>query len=1017
MHRSLVDLRHGIVTAASRRRKAVALFGRSLRAAGGYPGDMTRTTGRYEGADFADLVADGADIRKNPLMAEAPAPDLRIRLFGPPSATVGGAPVEVDTRKAIAILGYLAATGRRQSRDKLAALLWPDCSEDRAKAALRRTLSALRAGLKGGPLAATRHEVGLESGQTWSDVADFRGRLSAVDAHQHDKALCPSCEAQLEKAVDLYRGDFLEGFFLRDSPDFDDWQFLEAESLRKQLTQALDKLSDSLAARADFDRALELVERRRSLDPLDEATHRRLMLLHAWKGERSEAMRRYRDLVSILDAELGVQPLEETTALYGSIIQGDFAAEMPTPSPSPPPRPSARYPLVGRDSELASIISAYQEVEDEGRLIVIQGEAGIGKTRLAEELLAYTRTRGAAVVAARSREGESELAYGLAAELIKALFATGDLDAIPRPVSHELSRLLPELEREGDLEPLDEPSARTRFFEAILLFVRSALEGPAPGVLFVDDLQWTDSASLELLGYLIRRLRDLPVSFVLSWRTEEAAHLQHLTRVSDDSGRVRTLVLELDRLGVRQVTELVRATPLAHAVDDTLIERLLAETEGIPFFLTEYLSVLAQSGDEPWSLPEGIRSLLGARIESISDAGRQLLTTAAVIDRDFDFETAVRASGRSEMETVDALDELIRRGLMWQLPTVGDVPRYRFSHDRLRAFVYDEMSPARRRLLHRRVAEALSSAGRGDPVAVAGLIARHHRLAGNDAEAALAHADAGDHARALFANSEALAHYESALALGHPESSALHEAIGDLRLLRGDYTGAVAAYETSAASADRHGLLRIEHKLGEVHQRRGAWDLASSHLSVALQGWTKANDLSGAARTTADLSLTAYRAGQRAAAEEHARKAIELATRADDPSAVAQAENILGILANARGAPTEAAAHLEKSLQLAEALGDVSARIAALNNLALAARAAGDLERSIALTAEALQTCEQRGDRHREAALHNNLADLLHASGDSDAARAHLKTATQMFSEIGEDAGEMLPEVWKLIEW
>ena len=943
--------------------------------------------------------------------------ELRITLFGPPKARVGETPVEVDTRKAIAVLAYLAATGRRQSRARLAALLWPEYSEERAKAALRRTLSALRTGLSGEWLVATRHEVGLEGSGVSSDVGDFRSLLATVETHGHDDVLCESCETQLEGAVDLYRGDFMEGFSVRDSSDFDDWQFLETESLRKDLSRALDQLAESRAARDDFDRALGLAERRLILDPLDESTYRRLMLFHARKGERSEAMRRYRDLVGILDRELGVQPLAETTALYDATAQGDIVVKQPPPSPEPlAMEATATYPLVGRDTELQKIDSLYDGVDKGGRLVVIEGEAGIGKTRLAEEVLDRVAARGGVIVAARSREGESGLAYGLAAELLRALLAAGNLGAVPVGMRRDLSRLLPELEGETNVDSLDEPGARTRFFESIRLFVRSALNGSVPGALFLDDLQWADSASLELVSYLVRRLEGFPVCMVAVWRSEEAGVLQHLTRLSDYAGPA-SLVVTPARLSPKDVGRLARAAPLTREVDEPLIERLVEETEGIPFFVTEYLSVLAQSEQEPWPLPEGIKSLLSARLQRISDAGRQLLTAAAVIARDFDIETAVRTSGRSDMETVDALDELVGKGLIWATPSVNEVPAYRFSHDRLRSFVYEEMSPARRRLLHRRAAEALSIAEREDPGAIAGLIARHLALAGEDSGAARAYSAAGDHARQLFANSEALAHYESALALGHPEKGRLHEGIGDLRLLEGDYVGAVTAYEIAAANVGKDELHRIEHKLGEVHQRRGEWDIALSHLSAALQGFQGAGDLSGAARTTADLSLTAYRAGQRSAAEQHARGAIELATRADDPSAIAQAENILGILANARGAPKESAAHLKNSLQLAEALGDISARVAALNNLALAARAAGDLELSIALTTQALETCKQRGDRHREAALHNNLADLLHAMGDSEAAMVHLKTATRIFAEVGEDEGKMLPEVWKLIEW
>jgi tetratricopeptide (TPR) repeat protein len=456
-------------------------------------------------------------------------------------------------------------------------------------------------------------------------------------------------------------------------------------------------------------------------------------------------------------------------------------------------------------------------------------------------------------------------------------------------------------------------------------------------------------------------------------------------------------------------------------------ERLYRETEGLPFFLVEYLAMLTQSNadqkslSENWSLPGEARSLLQSRLALVSETGGQLLGTAAVIGRSFDFETLREASGRGEEETVVALEALVAQGLVREVRGGNGAGAliYDFGHEKLRALVYEGTNLARRRLLHRRVAEALVVRARAQREIgpLASQIAQHYRSAGQDAEAAEYFNLAGEHARALFANAEALAHFRLALALGHPQAAALHEAIGDLQTLSGDYGAALTTFETAAALSGPGDLGRLEHKLGDIHHRRGEWDHAESHFRAALAAWGEAGFAGERARLYADWSLTAHHRGQTDQALKLALRAMRLAEEVSDSPALAQTHNILGVLAGSQGDLAQARHHLERSLALAETLGDPSARAAALNNLALTCRAAGETEQAIQLAETALALCVSQGDRHREAALHNNLADLLHAAGKSEAAMSHLKQAVTILAEIGVESGDVQPEIWKLAEW
>ncbi len=379
--------------------------------------------------------------------------------------------------------------------------------------------------------------------------------------------------------------------------------------------------------------------------------------------------------------------------------------------------------------------------------------------------------------------------------------------------------------------------------------------------------------------------------------------------------------------------------------------RLYGETEGLPLFVGEYLAAIAQGSlapdEESWSLPGGVRDLLQGRLGSVGETGWQLLNAAAVIGRSFDFDTVREASGRSEEEAVVALEELTGKGLVEEVRGAGErTPAYDFDHEKLRALVYEETSLARRRLLHRRVAEALARRARRrrETGPLAAQISNHFRLAGQDAEAARYSGLAGEHARELYANREALSHFRAALALGHPSPAVLHEAIGDLHTLLGEYAQALASYEAAAALGDGGRIGEIERKLGGVYQRLGEWTLAESHLEAAL---AETEQVEIRARLHAELGLVAQHQGRDELALQQANRALELAEVATDGLALTRAHNVLGVLASGRGDLDAARGHLERSLELAEAAGDPAARVAALNNLALAHRNGGEPEQAL----------------------------------------------------------------------
>lgn len=973
---------------------------------------------------------------------------LRLYLLGSPRIERDGRPVETDTRKAVALLAYLAVTGEYHSRESLAALLWPEMDDERARAGLRRTLSSLRSVVGDEVLYVTRDGLVLNPDSVWCDATLFLDITAAVHARTRAGEICVECVPEMETALALYRDHFMSGFSLRDSAGFDDWQLASAEQLRRTYSTALAWLVQMRSQTGELERALELARQWLAVDPLREDVHRWLMKLYAWSGAREAALLQYREAVRILDEELGVGPLPETTALHEAIQQGSLEppAVMVQREAGSIPEPGSKgarvepLPLIGRKSAWDNLLDLYSDVGTTGRLVAVVGEPGIGKTHLINKFLDHATRQGAATVAANCYEGESNLAYAPIAAALRALLghpaAAERLSRTPGHWLAEALRLVPEMDvylSESLPHPgPSAPGAQTRFFNGINEVFCHLLTGDRPGIFFLDDAHWADDASIDLLAYLSRRLAELPILLVLSWAEGSGS-------AAAAAGRLRRLLSEAQRSGMGRLIQLPRWRPsdvLQLVVEyeslrsdaTGVTDRLYRETEGLPYFVVEYLAALSQAPDS-WAMPQSVRDLLAGRLSGVDQTSLQILQTAAVIGRSFDYPTLLEASGRSEEEVVASLERLLAGSLIREVggdgpshDAAGEKPmgdlQYDFTHSQLRSLVYEDINLARRRLLHRRVAAVLQLRARGPQgEAFMSLIAAHFHLGGQDDMAADYFYRAGRHARNLFANREALEHFRTALALGHPDASGIHEAIGDLHTLLGEYQMALQAYESAAAQAPETDIGRLEHKLGHVYERRGNRELAESHYCAALDRYQLAGQASEQTRLTVDRSRVAYQSGRFDTSRSLAEKALAMAKRAGDTEAQAHAQNTLGILARQEGDTAAARAHLTHSLDLAEAAGATSVRVAALNNMARLLESEGQIDAALALLEEAITLCTREGDRHREAALYNHRADLLHRAGDEEASMVSLKQAVAIYAEIGIESGNWQPEIWKLTEW
>jgi len=741
-----------------------------------------------------------------------------------------------------------------QSRAHLAFLFWPDTTEAQARTNLRNLLHQLRHTL---PAAEACLDAGVQS-LTWRsdarvslDVADFEAALGR--AHKAQAAGdVPAVREALEHAAMLYVGDLLPGCY-------EDWIVPLREKLRQAYGGALERLVRLLEEQRDYEAAIRAGQRLLLHDPVHEATYRYLMRLHALNEDRAGALRVYHTCTTVLRRELDVEPSAATRLAYAQILG---AASQPFPAA---PVTAAFSPLVGREREWAQLLRAWRAVAAGGEphVVMLRGEAGIGKTRLGEELLQWTARQGIAIAHARCYAAEGQVAY---APVIGCL-RTRPLPPLEDAWLAEVARLLPEiLAQRPDLPlpvALTEAWQRERLFEAL---ARAILGTGRPLLLAIDDLQWCDRDTLECLHFLLRFDRSARLLMVGAYRPEDigAGHplvaLLHTLRLEG-----RMTEIDLGRLD-EAATGALAARIAGAALDAHATQHLYRETEGVPLFVVETVRAgltaphpqpgAREPGPVPRESPAGdlelppkVRSVLEARLVQLSPPARELAGLAATIGREFSLALLSMASGREADTLVRDIDEL------WQRRVVRErgADAYDFSHDKLREVAYRSMSEARRRLHHRQVARALETlqAARLDPVSHQ--IAVHYERAGLPTRAAPYYLAAARQARQVYANDEAMRLLRRGLALAEGEgvdadgeahsaavAAQLWEALGDLLEFRAQHDEARLAYRSALARTDpgdRIGQARLHRKEGAAmrEQRHYAEALdACRHAEAAL---------------------------------------------------------------------------------------------------------------------------------------------------------------------------------------
>jgi len=693
------------------------------------------------------------------------------------------------------------------------------------------------------------------------------------------------------------------------------------------------------------------------------------------------------------------------------------AAIQTTPAPPPAGGFLGAVPegsLIGREAEFSAILAGIEAViQGSGRLLVVVGEPGVGKTRISQEATLACRDRGFVVATGRCYEPHQSVPYYPFLEALSSLYG-----AAPDPVRAQVPTRWPHLMR---LLP-DQPSGalpatgaspqeeQQRLFWAVTGFLQ-AISETAPVALLLDDLHWADDASLELLQHLARHTRAHRVLLLGTYRDVEVGRQHRLGRALRDLERERLVErIPVRRLGHEGTVRLI-ADRMGQDLSDEFTELMYRHTDGHPLFVQEVLRTLIERGDVyrrdgHWEsreiadigVPESVRATIADRASRLSERAQGALREASVLGQAFDFEDLQAIAGLSEDELEAALEEALAAGLVYES---GD--RYVFNHALTQQALYAELSKRRRSRLHLAAGEALERLAESVRRRRAAELAWHFREGGAPRRTLRYTLLAGDHAASVYAPADAERHYRTALELAR----ALDDRDGEARVLEklGWLMWMTARFDSCSDALEQ-----------AAHLYRDAGDVEGEMRAVGLLGMVHFTyaPLEGAQRIRAlldrvgprepsmplvslysSLSMNLTVAGRYREALEAAQSATEIARVLGDERTLAWVETMRGPALGLMGRLEEARRVLEERLSLAEAANDYWGQLSAAHYLGKLSMPQGDFDAALHYHGRALELAERLGARSRISAETSNLSEVLFYLGDWARARSHAERAVE----------------------
>ena len=584
---------------------------------------------------------------------------FKLTVLGPPSLVdrAGEVPAALGWGKPLALLCLLAIRSEIR-REEVVDLLWRDVEEDKARNAFRQALHRLRAALGEDLLPQDRLRLRLV-------------RTAAIDIDV-DRFEEFAAAGRAEDAVAMYGGDFLENAVL-DEPAFDIWADQERTRLRARFRRMLELAIARSGASGDWIGALGNARRLISVAPFDSTVAQLVASTLVSAGRRFEAEQVLKEFAARLHADLGLPMPEELQALLKRLEKesGERAGNA-RPGGA---RSDLSLRFAGRESQLTQLLSLFRTTgDDAGSLALIEGDPGIGKSRLVRELISHGKSLGSTIVlVGHERSSGSQLPFGVFAEALRGLVRAPGIAGASKHLLAEAARLLPELRDSFDLPPVsdvDDEASRVRFFEGIAALIDAAAY-EQPVILVLEDLHHIAPSSLDLLTYLAARLAGSAVMFVLTLRPSEAgaasrARIRALAGAGDDS------VAPHQARAVHLVLTPMREADLATAAGDSarqlglsenVVARICRRAAGIPGRVPDLLR-RAASGQDVDALPVSMRDLASDQLDRLTSAQRRLFLVAALVGRPIGIPVLAAAAHMSENAARESIRVLEAGGLL-----------------------------------------------------------------------------------------------------------------------------------------------------------------------------------------------------------------------------------------------------------------------------------------------------------------------------------------------------------------
>lgn len=841
--------------------------------------------------------------------------ELHIELLGGCSARSNGDdPCVLPTRKSQALLAYLAApAGRFHARDKLTAMFWGETPEAQARQSFRQALLSIRRTVGRGPrpILLTRNgAVALDAEAVTVDIALL------------EAALAGGTTEGLERAATLYKGEFLAGLNLNEQA-FEEWRAVERERFNGLAVKALTGLVDRQALETP-EAAIQTARRLLAIDPSHEGMHRALMRLLLRVGQRAAALKQYQLCLDWLERELGVEPEEETRQLYRDILRSAGSDRLRIDSATLRRQANARAeeaPMIGRDVEFVCLNDALTKMLDAGgRVLLLRGEAGIGKSRMLREFAGRAIPSGVRILIGRCHETEQILPLHAWIDALRGdgtVLDAGVRDRLGAAANAQLVRVFPELGQSGD-RPVTAPDQYALLFDALAQLIVE-LTSEQPTVFILEDLHWCDGLSARFLAFLGRRIHQLPVLVVGSMRPEELVDVpvlaQSLRELRAD-GRLDEISLgALSQADSVELIEALMPSDLRGSQSASAARNIWASSEGNPFIIVESVRSLRYDrpviGQGEPGLTRTVQDFVAARLERLTDLPKRLVQVAAAIGRDFTFALLASAGQVGEADAAVAVEQLVRRHIL-----TADGDRVDFCHDWIRRVAYQQLMPQQRRMLHAAVGAAIEQLHRGSKDEIADQLGHHYLQAGDAHKAIPCLIQFADMASRRYALDDAL--------------RALQQA-------------ATAAESLPSPGRDQQTLdlaLRQTFVLSILGRQREIWEILQTHADQV----ERVVDPRLTSEYHFRVGLTCFYLGRFIQARVAGETALREGERAGVPEAIGKALHVLSLIAFEGGRPRDGISHAKRAISLLETTREPQWLGLVYHDLALNSVVAGELE-------------------------------------------------------------------------